>query len=144
MSRPADPLSPLSETDPVLEQLIEECAGHLEAGEALDVEAYVRRHPEYEERLRRILPAMQALAVHVQVCVLSVLLVAPYLAWRVLFRDTIGARLPGRLLVGAGIGAVPSPDSSRTMVRWRETSPLARTRSSCRCCATAAGRPCLG
>jgi len=47
---------------------------------------------------------VQALAVHVQVCVFTVLLVGPYLAWRVLFRDTVGARLPGRVVVGAGIG----------------------------------------
>ena len=63
--------------------------------------------------------AMQALAVHVQVCAFTVLLVFPYLGWRVLFPDTIrarlgthanrvcvGTRLPGRLLIGAGLGIV--------------------------------------
>ena len=48
--------------------------------------------------------AMQTLAVHVQVCVFTVLLAGPYLVWRVLWRDTVGAGLPGRLIIGAGIG----------------------------------------
>ncbi|MGH2371410.1 MAG: hypothetical protein ACRDI2_24825, partial [Chloroflexota bacterium] len=50
--------------------------------------------------------AMQALAVHVQVCVFTVLAVFPYLGWRVLFRDTIRAPLPGRLLIGTGLAMV--------------------------------------
>ena len=54
--------------------------------------------------------AMQALAVHVQVCVFTALAVFPYLGWRACFRDA-GAggdrtRLPGRLLRGLAIGAV--------------------------------------
>ncbi|MCI0465195.1 MAG: hypothetical protein L0Z62_50375 [Gemmataceae bacterium] len=59
MNRSVSLRGPLSEADPVLEQLIEECAGRLEAGELLDVEEYVCRHPEYEERLRKVLPALQ-------------------------------------------------------------------------------------
>ena len=52
--------------------------------------------------------AMQALAVHVQVCVFTALAVFPYLAWRSLFPGPgagLGRRLPGRLLRGAGVGA---------------------------------------
>src|SRR5436190_101921 len=79
------------------------------------VERAVRQTPERPGFRRRryvaacmagVALAMQALAVHVQVVVFTVLLVFPYLGWRVLCRDTIGARLPGRLVVGAGIGAV--------------------------------------
>jgi hypothetical protein len=50
--------------------------------------------------------AMQALAVHVQVCLFTALVVCPYVVWRVLFRDAIRAPFLGRLVIGAGIGLV--------------------------------------
>jgi hypothetical protein len=50
--------------------------------------------------------AMQALAVHIQVVMFTSVLVFPYLGWHVLFRDAAGTRLPGRLLMGTGIGLV--------------------------------------
>src|SRR5262245_53680789 len=62
MTRAVSQSAPPSDTDSALEQLIEQCARRLEAGEPLDVEDYARRHPEHAERLRRVLPAMQALA----------------------------------------------------------------------------------
>jgi hypothetical protein len=45
-----------------LEDLLEEFAGRLEAGEALDVAAFAAAHPEYAEPLRRVLPTMLVLA----------------------------------------------------------------------------------
>jgi serine/threonine protein kinase len=47
---------------PELENLLEEVAGRLEAGEALDVEAFAAAHPEHAEQLRRVLPTMLLLA----------------------------------------------------------------------------------
>jgi WD40 repeat protein/serine/threonine protein kinase len=45
-----------------LEDLLEEFAGRLEAGEALDVAAFAATHPEHAEQLRRVLPTMLVLA----------------------------------------------------------------------------------
>jgi serine/threonine protein kinase/tetratricopeptide (TPR) repeat protein len=45
-----------------LEELLEEFAGRLEAGEALDVAAFAAAHPEHAEQLRRVLPTMLVLA----------------------------------------------------------------------------------
>src|SRR5262245_28529537 len=47
---------------PALEELLEEFAGRLEAGEALDVAAFAAAHPEHAEQLRRVLPTMLVLA----------------------------------------------------------------------------------
>jgi serine/threonine protein kinase/Flp pilus assembly protein TadD len=41
-----------------LENLLEEFAGRLGAGEALDVAAFAAAHPEHAEQLRRVLPTM--------------------------------------------------------------------------------------
>jgi serine/threonine-protein kinase len=49
-------------TDRVLDDLIEAFASRLQAGERLDIEAYAREHPPHADELRRILPAMLALA----------------------------------------------------------------------------------
>ena len=45
-----------------LTELIEEFTNRLQAGEALDADAYVREHPQYAEPLRRLLPPLQVLA----------------------------------------------------------------------------------
>src|SRR6516165_218387 len=45
-----------------LENLLEEFAGRLEAGETLDVEAFAAAHPEHAQQLRRVLPTMLVLA----------------------------------------------------------------------------------
>jgi serine/threonine protein kinase len=45
-----------------LENLLEECAGRLEAGEAVDVAAFAAAHPEHADQLRRVLPTMLVLA----------------------------------------------------------------------------------
>ena len=45
-----------------LENLLEEFAGRLEAGETLDVEAFATAHPAHAEQLRRVLPTMLVLA----------------------------------------------------------------------------------
>jgi serine/threonine protein kinase/Flp pilus assembly protein TadD len=47
---------------PGLEGLLEEFASRLEAGEALDVEAFAAAHPEHAEQLRRVLPTVLVLA----------------------------------------------------------------------------------
>jgi serine/threonine protein kinase len=48
--------------DAVLAALIEEMANRFQAGEPVDVEAYLREHPAEADQLRDILPALQALA----------------------------------------------------------------------------------
>jgi tetratricopeptide (TPR) repeat protein len=45
-----------------LENLLEEFAARLEAGEAVDVAAFAAAHPEHAEQLRRVLPTMLVLA----------------------------------------------------------------------------------
>jgi serine/threonine protein kinase len=45
-----------------LENLLEEFAGRLQAGEPVDVAAFAAAHPEQEEQLRRVLPTMLVLA----------------------------------------------------------------------------------
>jgi serine/threonine protein kinase len=45
-----------------LANLVEEFAARAQAGEAVDPEAFARAHPAYAEQLRRLLPAVRALA----------------------------------------------------------------------------------
>src|SRR5439155_11692059 len=62
MEQAASVPRPSASADPVLDELIEQCAGRLEAGESVDVEDLAHVHPEQAEQLRKLLPAMQALA----------------------------------------------------------------------------------
>jgi serine/threonine protein kinase/predicted Zn-dependent protease len=55
-------VSHASAADPVLDDLLADFASRLEAGEAIDDEAYIREHPERADELRRLLPAIAALA----------------------------------------------------------------------------------
>jgi serine/threonine protein kinase/Flp pilus assembly protein TadD len=48
--------------DVVLAEVVEELTNRLQAGESVDVESYVRKHPEHAERLRQLLPALEMLA----------------------------------------------------------------------------------
>jgi tetratricopeptide (TPR) repeat protein len=50
------------EVDGAFADVVAEIADRLGAGEAVDVEAYLAGHPEWAERLRRLLPAMEAMA----------------------------------------------------------------------------------
>jgi WD40 repeat protein/serine/threonine protein kinase len=49
-------------SDPVVADLVEDLANRLQAGESLDLEAVIREHPAQADRLRRLLPAVRALA----------------------------------------------------------------------------------
>jgi tetratricopeptide (TPR) repeat protein len=49
-------------SDPVVAELVEDLANRLQAGEAIDLETVIREHPGQAERLRRLLPAVRALA----------------------------------------------------------------------------------
>jgi serine/threonine protein kinase len=49
--------------NPVLDELIAEITDKLQAGEPVDVEKYAAKHPDLAEELRRLLPALQMLAV---------------------------------------------------------------------------------
>jgi serine/threonine protein kinase len=49
------------EDNPVLTDLVEAFAARVQAGEAVDAEAYARAHPPYEATLRRLLPAVLAM-----------------------------------------------------------------------------------
>ena len=48
--------------DSVLDDLIETLTARLQAGEPVDLDEVARRHPEYAERLRRLLPALVMMA----------------------------------------------------------------------------------
>jgi serine/threonine protein kinase/tetratricopeptide (TPR) repeat protein len=48
--------------DPALAELVEELTARLHAGEAVNVEACARDHPEQAESLQRLLPALQMMA----------------------------------------------------------------------------------
>jgi serine/threonine protein kinase/tetratricopeptide (TPR) repeat protein len=48
--------------DRVLTDLVDEFAARVQGGETLEVATFARTHPEYEARLLRLLPAVQALA----------------------------------------------------------------------------------
>jgi serine/threonine protein kinase len=50
------------ESDPLAAELLEELAAKLQAGEPLDLEACIQKHPECADRLRRLLPTVQVLA----------------------------------------------------------------------------------
>jgi eukaryotic-like serine/threonine-protein kinase len=51
-----------AEADQVLNDLLEEVSNKFQAGERVDVDAYIREHPDRADALRRMLPAMQVLA----------------------------------------------------------------------------------
>ncbi len=53
---------PTGDGDRLVAELLEELSAKLQAGQPIDVEACARAHPECAERLRRLLPAAQALA----------------------------------------------------------------------------------
>jgi serine/threonine protein kinase/Flp pilus assembly protein TadD len=55
-------IHPVTDHGSGLENLLEEFAGRLEAGEAVDVSAFAAEHPEHAEQLRRVLPTMLVLA----------------------------------------------------------------------------------
>jgi hypothetical protein len=46
------------ETDPILAELAEGLAKRLRAGEAVDVETFLREHPEHAVALRQLLPTI--------------------------------------------------------------------------------------
>jgi tetratricopeptide (TPR) repeat protein len=54
--------APPTEPDAALDELLDRVAEKIRAGEAVDVEALAREHPERAGELRRMLPAMQVLA----------------------------------------------------------------------------------
>ena len=58
MTKPLPTSGPRPHVDDLLDELFEEIAAKVKAGEAVDLEAYVRDFPEQAERLRRLLPAM--------------------------------------------------------------------------------------
>jgi serine/threonine-protein kinase len=49
-------------TDPAFAEWVEELAGRLQAGEPVDPESCARAHPEWAERLRRLIPAIAVMA----------------------------------------------------------------------------------
>jgi WD40 repeat protein/serine/threonine protein kinase len=56
------PRSVAGSSDPVLTDLIDEVSRQLEAGELVDLDAFIAAHPEREEKLRLVLPALAVLA----------------------------------------------------------------------------------
>jgi WD40 repeat protein len=62
MTGPVRPRAHRSEADPVLDNLLDEFAHKLQAGERVDPETFAQDHPERAHELRRVLPAIQVLA----------------------------------------------------------------------------------
>lgn len=48
-------------SDEFYDDLVEEIAEQIEAGQSLDLEVYLARHPQYADKLRRVVPAMRAM-----------------------------------------------------------------------------------
>src|SRR6516162_3392794 len=61
MSPPLPVAPQASSADRALGVLVEELTAKLQAGEPVDVQAYVEGHPEHAERLRQLLPALRLL-----------------------------------------------------------------------------------
>ncbi|MBI3468744.1 MAG: protein kinase [Planctomycetes bacterium] len=62
MKNPLVTLPRTQSSDSVFAELVDELARKLKAGEPADLDACIAAHPEYEDQLRRLLPAMQAMA----------------------------------------------------------------------------------
>ena len=62
MTRPAEIHAVPEADDPILVELVEELTDQLQAGVPVDLSAVVRYHPEHAAELRRLLPALRALA----------------------------------------------------------------------------------
>src|SRR5262245_42708134 len=56
------PTAPPSSLSPSLADLLEAVAERVQQGEALDIEALVREHPEHAAPLQRLLPAVRVMA----------------------------------------------------------------------------------
>ncbi len=51
-----------NQSDPILDDVLEEVANRLQAGEPVDCAAILARHPEHAESLARLLPAIEVMA----------------------------------------------------------------------------------
>jgi serine/threonine protein kinase/tetratricopeptide (TPR) repeat protein len=54
--------TPNTEADPIVDELVDQFARKLQAGESIDVEEFASQHPDQADKLLLILPAMQVLA----------------------------------------------------------------------------------
>ena len=61
MSAPVESLA-TAEADERIVELVDDYARAVQEGRVADVESFVERHPEYADRLRRLLPTIQVLA----------------------------------------------------------------------------------
>jgi WD40 repeat protein/serine/threonine protein kinase len=62
MNGSASSLRQLGGATAILAEIVEEVTNKFQAGEAVDIEQYVRAHPELGEQLRQLLPALHVLA----------------------------------------------------------------------------------
>ena len=62
MVEPSRSVTNTIDADHSLDDLLAEISEKLGAGQSVDIELYTKRYPEQAEQLRRVLPAMQALA----------------------------------------------------------------------------------
>ncbi len=62
MTGPLPPSAPSEVSDRLVAEVVEALAARLQAGEAVDLEACAREHPECADRLRQLLPAVRMLA----------------------------------------------------------------------------------
>ena len=59
MIEPTRAAHPDAHSEHVLDDLLDEISNKLQAGEPVDVEAYIREHPEHQQRIRQLLQAME-------------------------------------------------------------------------------------
>jgi serine/threonine-protein kinase len=62
MNDPRDDRATAGDSNQRVKDLVEEFVNRLQAGEALQVDEFVRHHPDEAERLRQVLPAARLLA----------------------------------------------------------------------------------
>ena len=62
MTPSASVREPAGSSDARLAELIDELTARLQTGELIDLQAYLGEHPEYAQRLEKLLPALQMLA----------------------------------------------------------------------------------
>lgn len=62
MTRFLESVAPSANSNQLIDQLLEQIATRLQAGDVIDLSDYIRQYPEQAERLQRLLPTMLAVA----------------------------------------------------------------------------------
>src|SRR5262249_44495356 len=62
MNAPAPNKTPIVSDEPELVRLVEQLTAGLQAGAAINLQAFILDHPEHADKLKQLLPALQMLA----------------------------------------------------------------------------------